>query len=207
MTYELCSRFRGFLPVVIDVETGGTHPVQDALLELAAITIKMDEKGLLHPDQTFHYHVVPFKGARLDPASLAFNKIDPYHPFRFALEEKEVLTPFFNAIQKECKEKKCTRAIIVGHNAWFDLHFINAAITRTHLTKKNPFHRFSSLDTATLSALSYGQTVLARALKAAQLPFESEKAHSALYDAQSTASLFCTIINNFQKLGGWTQTV
>ena len=189
----LANRFRKFLPVIVDVETGGLNPAKSALLELAAVTLKMDEEGQLALDQTHHYHVLPFEGAHLDPACLAFNKIDPYHPFRFAMPENEVLTSLFKAIKKECKQKKCTRAVVVGHNAWFDLHFLNAASQRCQ--QKSVFHQFTSLDTATLGALAFGQTVLSKALAAAGIEFNTEEAHSALYDAEQTAKLFCHIVN------------
>ncbi len=72
----LCDRFRGFYPVVIDVETAGFNAKTDALLEIAAITLKMDEQGWLTPDTTLHFHVEPFEGANLQPEALAFNGID-----------------------------------------------------------------------------------------------------------------------------------
>ncbi len=202
MDHNISSRFRGFLPIVVDVETGGVNPQKDALLEMAAISIKMDENGIISPDQTYHYHVEPFAGANLDESALAFNKIDPGHPFRFAQSENDVLSTFFAGINNELQQKKCSRAVLVGHNAWFDQHFLNAAVARCRINK-SPFHRFTSLDTATLSALVYGQTVLAKAMQAAQIPFNTDNAHSALYDAQSTAELFCTIVNKWQNLGGW----
>lgn len=201
MMTTLSTRFRGFLPIVIDVETAGLNPQKDALLELAAISIKMNEAGFIEPDRTYHYHVEPFEGANLDPVSLAFNKIDPYHPFRMALPEKEVFQDFYKAIQNECKEKNCSKAVIVAHNAWFDQHFMNAATRRAKITQ-NPFHSFTSLDTATLAALIYGQTVLPKALEAAQIPYNQQEAHSALYDAQCTAELFCQIVNRWKMLGG-----
>lgn len=202
MTHNLATRFRGFLPIVVDVETGGINPQTDALLEMAAISIKMDENGIISPDQTYHYHITPFEGAILDPEALAFNKINVNHPFRFAVSEREALSEFFAAIFKECKEKECTRAVLVGHNAWFDQHFLNAAVKRCNITKK-PFHRFTSFDTATLSALAFGQTVLAKAMQEAKIPFNIDDAHSALYDAKSTAELFCAIVNRYKALGGW----
>ncbi len=61
----LHQRFRGFYPVVIDVETAGFNAKTDALLEIAAITLKMDEQGWLTPDTTLHFHVEPFEGANL----------------------------------------------------------------------------------------------------------------------------------------------
>lgn len=197
MADVISKRFRGYLPVVIDVETGGVNPLKDALLELAAVTIRMDENGLVHPDKSFHYHVAPFENAHLDPASLAFNKIDPFHPFRFAVSEQDMLSDLFQHIQSLCDSTNCQRAVLVGHNAWFDQHFLNAAVRRCKISK-NPFHRFTSLDTATLSALAFGQTVLSKALKAAGIPFDSEKAHSALYDAECTAALFCQIVNSWK---------
>lgn len=203
MINSIATRFRGFLPVVVDIESGGINPSQDALLELAAITIKMDEEGFIHPDQVYHYHVQSFEGAHIDPKALAFNKIDPGHPFRFAIPEKDALKELFKNIDKECKLKGCKRAVLVGHNAWFDQHFLNAAVVRSGLTKKTPFHRFTSLDTATLSGLAYGHTVLSKALELAGIPFKSDEAHSALYDTECTAQLFCTIVNRWKTLGGW----
>jgi ribonuclease T len=202
MAINLASRFRGFLPVVVDVETGGINPLNDALLELAAVSIKMDAQGLIYPDREYHFHIEPFEGAHLNPESLAFNKIDPSHPFRFAISETQALTELFSAMNQELKEKRCSRAVLVGHNAWFDQQFLNIAVSRSKIIK-NPFHRFTSFDTATLGALAYGQTVLAKALQAAKIPFNTEEAHSALYDAKSTAELFCNIINRWQTLGGW----
>lgn len=199
----LSKRFRGFLPVIVDVETGGVDPQHDALLELAAITITMDEQGFISPDQSFHYHIEPSAGMRLDPKALAFNKIDPGHPFRFAEPEADVLKNLFEVIKEDCQRKKCRRAVLVGQNAWFDQQFLNAAAKRHGLTKTHPFHTFTSFDTATLSGLVFGQTVLSRALALANIPFNTDDAHSALYDAQCTALLFCEIVNKFQKMGGW----
>lgn len=194
MNRKIAHRFRGLLPIVIDVETAGFNCKTDALLELAAIEVNYDENGRLVPVQTHHYHITPFQGANLEPAALEFLGLDPTHPFRFAVEEKEALGELFNLINTAVKANKCQRAILVGHNAFFDLGFIQAASDRCGLTN-NPFHRFTTLDTASLSALAFGQTVLARALRAAQIPYDNKEAHSALYDTQCTAELFCHIVN------------
>jgi ribonuclease T len=197
MTNAIRKRFRGFLPVVIDVETGGLEPRQDALLELAAITILMDENGKVFPSEEFHYHILPFQNANLDPKSLAFNKIDPHYPLRFAIEEKDAMKDLCLKVQAACKMNFCARAVLVGHNAWFDQHFLNAAIARSHINK-NPFHGFTSFDTATLSGLVFGQTVLSKALAAANISHDNDEAHSALYDARQTAELFCYIVNQWK---------
>jgi ribonuclease T len=199
----LTNRFRHFLPVIIDVETGGFNAEQDALLEFAAITVTMDEQGDLYPDKEIAHHIVPFDGANLDAKALEFNKIDPFHPFRFAISETEALTDLFTQVTESMKSHHCQRAVLVGHNAWFDLAFLNAAVKRNQLAKLNPFHAFTSFDTATLSALAYGQTVLAKALSAAKIDYVAAQAHTALQDVRWTAELFCRIVNTWSELGGW----
>ncbi len=196
---SLATRFRGFLPVVVDVETGGFNPQTDALLEFAAVLLRMDETGRLHREETHACHITPFPGARLDPAALSFTGIDPHHPFREALPEREALTQIFGPVRRALRAHNCTRAILVGHNPSFDLAFLNAAITRSGV-KRNPFHPFSTFDTATLGGLVYGQTVLARAAQAAGIAWDTREAHSAIYDAEHTAELFCRIVNRWQDL-------
>ena len=195
----MATRFRGFLPVVVDVETGGFNAKSDALLEIAAVLIRMDNTGILRPDRTLHCHVEPFTGANLSPEALAFNGIDPYHPFRQAMQEMDALQHIFKPVRQAIKESGCNRAVLVGHNAFFDLGFLNAAVDRTGI-KRNPFHPFSTFDTVTLSAMAFGQTVLARAAKAAGIIWDNDEAHSANYDAERTADLFCNIMNAWRRM-------
>jgi ribonuclease T len=195
----MADRFRGFLPVVVDVETGGFNARTDALLEIAAVLLRFDEQGKLGRSETFRYHVKPFEGANMDPASLAVNGIDPEHPLRPAIDERDALQRVFREVRRAIREANCTRAILVGHNAAFDLGFLNEAIERSAI-KRNPFHPFSSFDTATLCGIAFGQTVLSRAVKAAGLEFDEESAHSAAYDAEITADVFCEIVNRFRPI-------
>ncbi len=197
----ISQRFRGFLPVVVDVETGGFHAETDALLELAAIPVTM-ENGILVAGNSFHFHIEPFRGANIETAAIEFTGIDVESPFRQAIAEEDALHELFDQLHLLLKQHKCSRCILVGHNAWFDLAFLNAAIVRSHI-KKSPFHSFSSFDTATLAGMAYGQTVLARACEVAKIDFKSAEAHSALYDTQKTTELFCKIINDFKILGGF----
>lgn len=192
-------RFRGFLPVVVDVETAGFNAATDALLEIAAVIVEMDESGMVHPGESVNCHVEPFEGANLDPKALEFTGIDPWHPFRDALPEREALQAIFSPVRQAVKRNNCRRAILVGHNAFFDLGFLDAAVERTGI-KRNPFHPFSTFDTVSLAGLAYGQTVLAKAAAEAGIEWDSREAHSALYDAMKTAELFCTIVNRWQKL-------
>ncbi|SPJ33900.1 ribonuclease T [Kushneria phyllosphaerae] len=200
----MSGRFRGYLPVVVDLETGGFNARTDALLEIAAVTLTMDEQGQLMPDETFSFHIEPFEGANVEQSALDFTGIRLDSPLRqnAALKEKEALEGIFRPIRKALKSHQCNRAILVGHNAAFDHGFLNAAVERAGI-KRNPFHPFSSFDTATLSGLVYGQTVLARACRASGIPFDSQEAHSARYDTERTAELFCAIVNRFKDLGGW----
>jgi ribonuclease T len=201
--YPLTDRFRSYLPVVIDVETGGFNHHTDALLEVAVVFLRGDEKGTLTRYKSHNWHIEPFEGANMDPKSLEVNGINPDHPFRkqIAVHEQQALNELFKLVRQEMKANECTRAILVGHNAAFDLNFINAAVERLK-QKRNPFHPFSTFDTVTLAAMAYGQTVLARAVKLAGLGWDSEQAHSALYDAEKTADLFCKVINDWQMLDG-----
>lgn len=198
-SFAISNRFRGFLPVVVDVETGGFNSRTDALLEIAAVLVDPQDDGTLLRGETIRYHVKPFEGANMEPASLAVNGIDPNHPLRPAIDERDALQRVFREVRRAVKEQECTRAILVGHNAAFDLAFVNAAIERTDF-KRNPFHPFSCFDTATLCGVAYGQTVLARAVRAAGMEWDESQAHSAAYDAEITADVFCDIVNRFKPL-------
>ena len=195
----IADRFRGFLPVVVDVETGGFNCKTDALLEIAAVLLESADDGTLLRGETIRYHVKPFEGANLEPASLAVNGIDPDHPLRLAIDEKEALQHVFREVRRAVREVGCSRAILVGQNASFDLGFLNETVLRSGI-KRNPFHPFSTFDTATLCGVAYGQTVLSRAVKAAGLPWDEESAHSAAYDAEVTADVFCDIVNRFKPI-------
>ena len=198
-----CGRFRGYYPVAIDVETGGFNSATDALLEVAAATFSIDENGVWSMDECLSRHVEPFEGANMDPAALEFTGINPDHPFRkqIAVPEKEALKDIFKMVRKRMKAYGCKRAILVGHNPSFDLGFINAAVERSGI-KRSPFHPFSTFDTATLGGLAYGQTVLSRAVIAAGISWDHEQAHSARYDTEKTAELFCNIVNQWKIPNG-----
>ena len=198
----IAGRFRGFLPVVVDVETGGFNAERDALLEIAAVTLRINDVGLLELAETLHCHVLPFEGANLDPKALEFNGIDPDNPLRGALSEKDALQHCFLPIRHAIKASDCKRAILVGHNATFDLAFINAAAQRCG-SKRNPFHPFSTFDTVSLAGLAYGQTVLAKSAVAAGMEWDHREAHSAIYDAEGTAELFCRIVNRWNECVGF----
>ena len=195
----LAQRFRGYLPIIVDIETAGFNSKKNALLEIAAVIVELNSDNELAITERYTTHVIPFKNSELDPAALKFNGIDPYHPFRMAIDEKDALDMLFKPIKHAVKRNDCTRAILVGHNPAFDIAFLNAAIQRTQI-KRSPFHPFSTFDTATLGGLAYKQTVLAKIAQAAGLAWDNEKAHSALYDAEKTAELFCLIVNRWNRL-------
>jgi ribonuclease T len=200
----MADRFRGYLPVVVDVETGGFDPQRNALLEIAAVPIVFDDGGWLAPGELVSTHVDPFPGGELDPKSMEVTGIDVGHPFRDAKPEREALDRIFRPVRVAAREAGCQRAILVGHNAPFDLAFLNAAVARVQ-HKRNPFHPFSTFDTVTLAGMAYGQTVLSRAMQAAGLAWDGASAHSAVYDAERTAELFCTILNRWASMSAATQ--
>jgi ribonuclease T len=201
---RMARRFRGFLPVVVDVETGGFNSARDALLQIAAVMIEFDDGGRLVRGPTHSYHVKPFEGANIEAASLQVNKIDPWHPLRPAIDEREALQRVFKEVRAGMQRAGCKRAILVGHNAWFDLAFVNAALARTNV-KRSPFHPFSSFDTATLAGAALGQTVLAKAATIAGLGWDTSSAHSASYDAERTAELFCSVCNQLSGSFQWAE--
>lgn len=199
---RIADRFRGFLPVVVDVETGGFNAATDALLEVAACIVRMDDFGRLFVAETIDVNVEPFQGANIDPKSLEITGIQIDNPLRGALPEVDALRKIFQPVRREVRATGCQRAILVGHNSFFDLSFLNAAIARTDY-KRSPFHPFSSFDTATLAGLAFGQTVLSRAVQAAGLEWNESEAHSAIYDTEKTAALFCAIVNRWKILTGF----
>ena len=202
---QIKDRFRGYFPVIIDVETAGFNAQTDAILEIAAITLQYNEKGELIPDSTFHEHIIPFEGANIEQAAIDFNGIDPFCALRGAVDENEVFKNLCKHVRKYQKQADCQRSVIVAHNATFDQSFVNAAISRQNI-KRPPFHPFVSFDTTSLSALALGQTVLIKACEAAGIDFNQSEAHSALYDTQRTAELFCYIANRYTAIGGWPLT-
>tara|TARA_Y100001934_G_C11873833_1_gene549856 strand:- start:8 stop:622 length:615 start_codon:yes stop_codon:yes gene_type:complete len=199
VAHTVTTRFRGFLPVIVDVETGGFNADKDALLEVAAVLLEYSNGDGWRRHKTLAHHVKPFPGANLEPKALEFNKIDPFHPFRLAVDEERALTDVFDEVETAVKSYSCTRAILVGHNPAFDLSFMKAATDRCRI-KRFPFHRFSTFDTAALAGVAFGQTVLARAVQAAGFAWDNEAAHSAIYDAERTADLFCEIVNRWDRL-------
>ena len=196
-------RFRGFMPVVVDVETAGFNPQTDALIEVGMMTVRMDGRGIFSPGTLYHANIRPFEGAVINRANIEFLGVDPFDETRDLRPEGETLLTMFKAVGREVRARGCRRAILVGHNAHFDQGFINAAALRNDLTKKCPFHPFSVLDTATLSALVYGQTVLARACRMAGIDYDEDSAHDAGYDTLVECRLFCGLMNRYSLFAGF----
>ena len=190
---ELKDRFRGYLPVVVDLETGGFDVVNNPLLELGCVFLGWDEDQIF-AGEAHEWAIEPFAGSEIDPASLKVTGIDVDDVERGALDEKDALAAFFKLVRTQMKAHGCHRAIMVAHNANFDMSFLTTACARAGL-KRNPFHPFSTLDTASLAAVAYGHTVLSEACRRAGIQFDNSRAHGAGYDAERTAELFCQMVN------------
>lgn len=198
LSLDMAERFRGFLPVVVDIETGGFDPLNNAILELAMVLVAFNDAELA-PAQHWQRAVTPYEGSLIEPAALKVTGIDPTDPDRGAVSEATALQDMFSEIRRTMKACGCQRAILVAHNAAFDQQFLHAAVNRNQL-KRDPFHPFSFIDTASLAAVAYGHTVLSEACSRAEIAFDSSQAHSALYDADRTAELFCSIVNRWHML-------
>ena len=194
---RLKDRFRKYLPVVVDLETGGFDPIKNAILEIA-ITLIEEQNNQLIIGETIRHHIEPFDGLIVEKESLEFTKINLNHPLRTAVTEKDALTNLFKIINKARTKYECSRAILVGHNAHFDSSFLNEAVKRNNI-KRSPFHPFSVLDTVSLGALATSQTVLARVCDKLNIDYDSKEAHSAAYDSNVTAEVFCSIVNKYQS--------
>ena len=192
----LKNRFRKYLPVVVDIETGGFDPNTNAILEIA-ITLIEEKNNLFIPGNTHRFHIKPFEGSVVEKESLEFTKIKLDHPLRNAVEEIEALKDLFKIINVAKNKYECSRAILVGHNAHFDKSFLDASVIRNNI-KKTPFHKFSVIDTVSLGVLATGQTVLARICEKLSIDYDNDEAHSAAYDTRVTAEVFCKIVNKYK---------
>ncbi|MEM7220959.1 MAG: exonuclease domain-containing protein [Pseudomonadota bacterium] len=192
----MSDRFRGFLPIVVDIETGGFSPNEHAILELAAVFLRLDDDGVKIAG-SWQRPVAPRAGSRVEEASLKVTGIDPTRP---APSEEEAIRELIEVVRRVQRDADCQRSLMVAHNAAFDMGFFNAAVERAGI-KRNPFHPFTFIDTASLAAVAVGHTVLRESCVRAGIAFESERAHGALYDAERTAELFCWIVNRWDGSG------
>ena len=193
----LKNRFRKYLPVVVDIETGGFDPETNAILEIAITLIEQEDDDFI-VGETFRHHIKPFKDLIVEDESLEFTKIKLDHPLRNAVSEIDAFQDLFKIINKTRNKYECSRAILVGHNAHFDHSFLTASYKRNNI-KKTPFHKFSVIDTVSLGVLATGQTVLARICDELDIAYDNEEAHSAAYDTIVTAKVFCSIVNKFDN--------
>ena len=190
---ELNARFRGYLPVVIDVETGGFDRSRHALLQIAIVLLGWEDDRL-YPANTHVWDLIPHADMDVEDASLQVTGIDLTDPDREAISEGDALQECFRVVRRAVRDANCQRAIVTAHNGHFDHGFLTTGGERNNI-KRNPFHPFSVIDTASLAAVAVGHTVLSEACARAGIDFDEDNAHSARYDAEITAALFCSIFN------------
>ena len=190
---RISERFRGFLPVVVDLETGGLDPNKNPILELACSFLNYEKEKLV-PHKSFSWDIKPQPNLEIDPSSQLLTGIDPLSDIENRTDEKAAIKSFFKEVRRETKMNECTRAVLVAHNSVLDNSFLNAAIQR-HRIKRSPFHPFTTFDTATLGGVAFGHTVLREACQRADIAYDEQSAHCASYDCEVTAFLFCKIVN------------
>ena len=195
---EIKQRFRKYLPVVIDLETGGVDASKHALLQIAVVLLGWENDKLVQVG-THEWSVEPHPDTELDPASLEITGIDPFDTSRNAQNEEHAIRELFRLVRNHLKSLKCQRALLTGHNAHFDRTFLRVATVRNKVGR-DPFHPFSVLDTVSLAALAYGHTRLDVSCQRAGIGYDKDKAHEATYDAKVTAALFCRIVNSSEML-------
>ena len=92
------TKFRKYLPVVVDLETGGFTPSSDAILEIAITLINYDREFSV--GETHRFHIDPFPGLKIHQDALEFTKINLEHPLRNAVSEQEALQSIFKIINQ-----------------------------------------------------------------------------------------------------------
>ncbi len=190
-------RFRGFLPVVIDVETGGFHlAAPTRCWRSPPSSSRWTTPAGCAAARRMRFTCKPFEGARLDPVSLEVNGIDPWHPLRPAIDEADALQRLFReirtAIRAHALPARHSRRATTRPSIW-------ASSTRRSSAPASSAIRFirSRASTPRRSAASaLGQTVLRARRAAGGHRMGSAAARTrAAYDAERTADLFCHICN------------
>lgn len=165
--------------VVFDTETTGLSARFDKVIELAAV--KMRQGTVL---KKFDMFIDP--GHRLSSTTINLTGITD-DMVRGSKSEKEVFELF---------QEFCGDSIIVGHNATFDVDFMNIGYTRHDLpTIKNPW-----IDTLPLARLLYPELKSFRLNRIAKLlNVELEHHHRAIYDAEATGYIYFAMLKEAKE--------
>ena len=169
--------------VVFDIETTGFSPVNNRIIEIGAVKVKQGEiaekfSAFVNPDVP-----IPFEIEKLTGINDSMVKDAPYI---------EQVLPEFLAF--------CQDAVLVAHNAGFDMSFIKENVLRQGLSR-----RFTCADT-----LGIARILLPHQAKhtldavAKTLGVSLENHHRAVDDAQATAEIFVKFIPMLKQAGADT---
>ncbi|KAB7708086.1 PolC-type DNA polymerase III [Bacillus aerolatus] len=162
--------------VVFDVETTGLSAVYDTIIELAAVKIK--DGDIIDRFESFANPHHPLSSTTINLTGITDDLVQN------APEVEEVLKKFKGWTDD---------AILVAHNASFDMGFLNAGYTRYDLGKSvNPV-----IDTLELARFLY-PTMKNHRLNTLAKKFDVEltQHHRAIYDAEATGYLFLKMLKD-----------
>jgi len=169
--------------VVFDIETTGFSPVNNRIIEIGAVKVKGGEiadkfSAFVNPDVP-----IPFEIEKLTGINDSMVKDAPYI--------EQVLPEFLSF---------CEGAVLVAHNAGFDMSFI-----KENALRQGIFRKFTCVDTLGIARIllpHQGKHTLDAVAKAMGVSLENH--HRAVDDAQATAEIFVKFIPLLKEAGADT---
>lgn len=181
---ELRGIFKKYAAVVFfDTETTGLDADTCQIIELAAIRIEQNDKGLLRVADTADMFVKLPEGQRLPEKITELTGITDKLLAAEGVTEGEAAATFARIINGNKG-----RVLLVAHNAQFDLLFVEAMATRSTVLSVGLLHRADYLDSLTVykDRRAYPHK-LANAIVAYKLEDKVQNSHRAIDDV---AALF-----------------
>jgi len=178
------ARLRDLCFVVFDTETTGLSPETDAVVQLGAVRII---NGRVVEGETLNTYVNP--GRSIPPAATRIHQVT---------DADVADAPDFIVVGRRF-HAFTRRAVLVAHNAPFDIAFLRRSEMRMGVEWDNPI-----LDTVLLSAIVFGVTEqhsLDALCERLDIPMPPDMRHTALGDARATAEALVKLIGLLEARG------